>query len=191
MSEQSKPTALVVIDMQVAMVDEFPDDPAAHNRDALLANTRTLLNAARDGGAKVVFVRHKEDRYELMRPGHPAFEVHSEIAPIDGETVIDKTACDSFCGTDLDSILRNAGIEHLVTCGMQTEMCVDSTTRSAVHRGFNVTLATDAHSTWDSGELTADQIIAHTNRTLAGIPGPGTGVTAKPSAEIEFARAGA
>jgi nicotinamidase-related amidase len=191
MSEQSKPTALVVIDMQVAMVDEFPDDPAAHNRDALLANTRTLLEAARDEGAKVIFVRHKEDRYELMRPGHPAFEVHSEIAPIDGETVIDKTACDSFCGTDLDSILRNAGIEHLVTCGMQTEMCVDSTTRSAVHRGFNVTLATDAHSTWDSDALTAEQIIAHHNRTLAGIPGPGTGVTAKPSAEIKFARADA
>jgi nicotinamidase-related amidase len=187
-SEQSKPTALVVIDMQLAMVDEFPDDPAAYNRAELLANTQTLLKGARDAGAKVIFVRHKEDRYERMRPGNPGFEVHPEIAPVDGETVIDKTACDAFCGTDLDSILRDAGIEHLVTSGMQTEMCVDSTTRSAVHRGFNVTLASDAHSTWDSDALTAAQIIAHTNRTLASLPGPGTGVTAKPSAEIEFAR---
>jgi nicotinamidase-related amidase len=134
-------------------------------------------------------VRHKEDGYERMRPGHPGFEVHPDIAPAAGETVIDKTACDAFCGTDLDAILRESGVEHLVTSGMQTEMCVDSTTRSAVHRGFNVTLASDAHSTWDSDTLTAEQIIAHTNRTLAGIPGPGTGVTAKPSAEIEFARA--
>ena len=80
---------------------------------------------------------------------------------------------------------------HLVTCGMQTDFCVDSATRSAMHRGFNVTLATDAHSTWDNGVLTAEQIIAHHNKVLPNLPGPGTDIAGTPSAEIEFAAAGA
>jgi len=51
-----------------------------------------------------------------------------------------------------------------------------------------VTLAADAHSTWDARSgLTADQIIAHHNATLAGIPHPTATITVTPSAEIDFA----
>jgi nicotinamidase-related amidase len=189
MSEQSRPTALVVIDVQGAMMDDYPDDPSPFRKDEVLANIKTMLDKARAAGSKVIFVRHVESKYPLMSPGHPAFEVHPAIAPIEGETVIDKTACDSFCATDLEPILREAGVTHLVTCGMQTDFCVDSATRSAMHRGFNVTLATDAHSTWDNGVLTAEQIIAHHNTILPNLPGPGSDIIGKPSAEIEFARA--
>jgi nicotinamidase-related amidase len=190
MSEQSKPTALVVIDVQGAMMDDYPDDPSPFRKDEVLANIGTMLTNARAAGSKVIFVRHVETKYPLMSPGHPAFDVHPAIAPLEGETVIDKTACDSFCATDLEPILREAGVTHLVTCGMQTDFCVDSATRSAMHRGFNVTLATDAHSTWDNGVLTAEQIIAHHNKVLASLPGPGTDISCKESAEIEFAPAG-
>jgi nicotinamidase-related amidase len=190
MSEQSKPTALVVIDVQGAMMDDYPDDPSPFRKDEVLANIGTMLANARTAGSKVIFVRHVETKYPLMSPGHPAFDVHPAIAPLKGETVIDKTACDSFCETDLEPILREAGVTHLVTCGMQTDFCVDSATRSAMHRGFNVTLATDAHSTWDNGVLTAEQIIAHHNKVLPSLPGPGTDISGKESAEIEFAPAG-
>ena len=154
MSELSKPTALVVIDVQGAMMDDYPDDPSPFRKDEVLANIGTMLDNARAAGSKVIFARHVETKYPLMSPGHPAFEVHPAIAPLDGETVINKTACDSFCDTDLEPILREAGVTHLVTCGMQTDFCVDSATRSAMHRGFNVTLATDAH--FDVGQRRAD-----------------------------------
>ena len=183
------PTALVVIDVQLAMVDDFPDDPAAFRRDELLANINTLLASARQSGAKVIYVRHLEPKYELMRPGHPGFEVHPAIAPLPTETVIDKTACDAFCGTELESLLRDAGVEHLAVCGMQTDFCVDSSSRSALHRQFNVTLARDAHSTWDNSVLSAEQIIAHHNEVLPSLPGPGTRIRAKSAAEIQFAAA--
>jgi nicotinamidase-related amidase len=190
-SEQSKPTALVVIDVQVAMMEAPAPQPPPFRKDDVLANIRTMLDNARAAGSKVIFVRHMEPNFAEMQPGHPAFEVHPAIAPLPGETVINKTACDSFCGTDLDAILRESGVEHLVTCGMQTDYCVDSATRSAMHRGFNVTLATDAHSTWDNGVLTAEQIVAHHNKTLPDLPGPGTDIFGRASAEIEFAPAGA
>jgi nicotinamidase-related amidase len=183
------PTALVVIDVQLAMVDEFPDDPAAFRRDELLANINTLLDSARESGAKVIYVRHLEPGYELMRPGHPGFEVHPAIAPLPTETVIDKTACDAFCGTELESLLRDAGVTHLAVCGMQTDFCVDSSSRSALHRQFNVTLASDAHTTWDNSVLTAEQIINHHNEVLPSLPGPGTRIRARQSADIQFAPA--
>ena len=179
------PTALVVIDVQNGLIDAT-DPGLPFRRDEVLANINTLLSSARTAGADVLFVRHEEPDYEQMTPGHFDFEVHADIAPLEGETIIDKLACDAFCNTSLEDVLREYGAGHIVTCGMQTEYCVDSGTRSAMHRGLNVTLASDAHTTWDNGVLTAAQIIAHTNQTLAGLPGPGTGIKAMPAAEIRF-----
>jgi nicotinamidase-related amidase len=45
---------------------------------------------------------------------------------------------------------------------------VDTTCRRAFSLGFEVTLVSDGHSTWENATLTADQIIRHTNDTLAG-----------------------
>jgi len=187
-----RPTALLVIDMQCAMLGSEPDDqPAPHEAEAVIANTAAMLERARSAGASVVFVRHVEDQYPPMSPGHPGFEVHDAIAPLPGEPVVDKRACDAFCDTPLAGLLAERGVTHVALCGLQTEMCVDSTSRGAVHRGLNVTLAADAHSTWDSKSgLTADQIIAHHNMTLAGIPHPTATITVTPSAEIAFAKGG-
>lgn len=186
----SQPTALVVIDVQVDMVEPADPDYRPYEIDSVLDRINVLLANARASGSTVVFIRHLEPDYEPMRPGHPGFEVHPAIAPIEGETVINKMACDSFCDTGLEELLRDAGVRHVALCGMQTDLCVDSTSRSALHRKFNVTLAKDAHTTIDNGVLTAEQIIAHHNTTLAGVPGPGTRIYAKPSADIAFARAG-
>jgi nicotinamidase-related amidase len=186
----NQPTALVVIDVQVDMVEPADPEFRPHQIDAVLDQINVLLANARSSGSKVIFVRHLEPNYEPMRPGHPGFEVHPAIAPIEGETVINKLACDSFCDTGLEEMLRDSGVQHVALCGMQTDLCVDSTSRSALHRKFNVTLAKDAHTTIDNGVLTAEQIIAHHNATLAGVPGPGTRIYTKPSTEIEFAQAG-
>jgi nicotinamidase-related amidase len=56
----------------------------------------------------------------------------------------------------------------LVVAGIQTEYCVDTTCRRAYSLGYDVTLVQDGHSTWDTPDLCAPQIIAHHNRTLGG-----------------------
>ena len=47
---------------------------------------------------------------------------------------------------------------------MQTEMCVESTCRGAVSLDYQVTLVADAHTTYDTAVISAEQIIAHHNR---------------------------
>jgi aminoglycoside 6'-N-acetyltransferase len=44
---------------------------------------------------------------------------------------------------------------------------VDTTCRRAFGLGYDVTLAADAHGTWDDETLTAAQIVAHHNEVMA------------------------
>jgi nicotinamidase-related amidase len=74
-------------------------------------------------------------------------------------------------------------IDHLLICGMQTEYCVDTTTRRAVLDGYRVTLVADGHTTPDNEVLPADTIRRHHNVTLRGF---GAGVSLAPAAEIDF-----
>ena len=74
-------------------------------------------------------------------------EIHESVAPLEGETVISKEHPNSFRETELESELRNAGIDELVVCGMMTSMCVDATVRAAVDLGFETTVVHDACAT--------------------------------------------
>jgi uncharacterized membrane protein len=51
---------------------------------------------------------------------------------------------------------------------MKTEFCVDTTCRAAPEHGFRTVLISDAHTTMDNKYLSASEIIAHHNVTLAG-----------------------
>ncbi|TQR10931.1 isochorismatase family protein [Psychrobacillus soli] len=57
-------------------------------------------------------------------------------------------------------------MEHLVIAGIQSEVCVDTTCRRAFSKEYKVTLVSDAHSTWDSKEFLAQQIISLHNDVL-------------------------
>ncbi len=156
-------TALLVIDMQQGLFDEGAFEP-----ERLLKQVKTLIDHAHSSGVPVIYVQHNEDPESggSLVPGKPEHEIHPSIAPQAGETIIQKFNPSAFQDTNLQKVLEEKGIKRLVLSGMQTEMCVDSTSRDAYGRGYNVTIASDAHSTMDNGVLTADQIINHTNATL-------------------------
>lgn len=46
--------------------------------------------------------------------------------------------------------------------------CIDTTCRAAPELGFRTVLISDAHTTMDNDYLSASDIIAHHNNTLAG-----------------------
>ncbi|MGI8477488.1 MAG: cysteine hydrolase family protein [Thermomicrobiales bacterium] len=176
-------TGLVVIDLQAAMLAE---EPPAHRREEMLAAVGDLLAKARAAEAPVVFIRHHEEGYEQMQPGHPGFEVHRAVAPLERETIIDKRTADAFCETPLQKTLDALGVETIVVAGMQTQLCVDTTCRSALHRDYDVVLVGDGHSTWDTPDLSAAQIVAHVNATLAGMPHPRRKIVVRPASEVTF-----
>ena len=66
-------------------------------------------------------------------------------------------------------------------------MCVDTTARRAVAKGYDVLLASDAHTTEDSETLPAEQIIAFYNETLNGFWAGEHKVRVLPASEIDFA----
>ena len=154
-------TALLVIDVQAGMFDEeYP----VYEGERLLTVLQDVIAKARAAGVPVIYVQHNEDNGLVH--GTPAWEIHPAIAPLAGDTVVQKHHPDSFQDTTLQQVLEARGIRRLITCGIQTEMCVDTTTRRAYSLGYKVTLVQNAHSTWNSPGLTAEQIIGHHNGTL-------------------------
>jgi nicotinamidase-related amidase len=115
-----------------------------------------------------IYVRLAGPAGHLLELGTPNWHIHPAIVPSVGEKVVDKYTPDSFQDTSLIADLGLQGVDQLIVMGAQTEVCVDTTCRRAFGLGFRVMLVSDGHSTWDNGTLTADQIIRHTNETLAG-----------------------
>jgi len=158
-------TALLLIDIQQAM---FGPDEICHAPERLVDTVGALLERARRESVPVFHVRHCESEGPF-EPGSAGWHTHSGVAPREGEPVIEKWASSSFYNTDLDMRLRGAGIGRLVIAGLQTEYCIDTACRVAQSLGYDVTLVGDGHSTFDSPDLSARQIIAHHNKVLAGI----------------------
>ncbi len=158
-------TALVIIDMQQGM---FTDAVAPHRGEDVLQRCADLLKRARAAGTPVFHVQHDGPEGDPLHKGTPGFPHHHDVAPKTGEPVIVKQNISAFHGTDLHEQLKKKGIDRLVIAGMQTEMCVDSACRAARALGYQVLLAGDAHTTFDTKVLPAERIVAHHNATLDG-----------------------
>jgi nicotinamidase-related amidase len=136
--------ALLLIDLQR---DYFPG--GAHelvDADQAAQYAHRLLDHFRAVGDPVVHLRHVWDAPEatFMRPGTAGVEFHSLVAPQDGEPTLTKSEPNGFLDTELESTLRDQGVEGVVVGGMMSNMCVDSTVRAAADLGLVVTVAHDA-----------------------------------------------
>ncbi len=177
-----KPQALLVIDVQVGTID--PTDPVDRT---VLQHIGGLIGQARASGLPVVYMQHHSlQAGDTLVPGHPHYPIHPDIAPRQGEAVLVKHSSDSFLHTDLDSRLKNLGVEHVAVVGCATDYCVDTTVRSALSHGYDVTLAADGHVTGPDGDIPVETIIAHHNRTLAQIAIEDRRIRVVPSREIAF-----
>jgi nicotinamidase-related amidase len=165
---------LLVIDVQQALVDYL----AAERRDALLGTLRDLIGRARETGVPVVYVRHDGSPEELV-PGTPGWEIARDIAPREGEPIVEKRHGDSFEETPPSDVLAGYGAKHVIAAGMQSDYCVAATIRGAAARGYDVTLVEDAHATYPDRGLTEDEIHAelHADARMRGI-------TLKPAAVV-------
>ncbi|MED4586101.1 cysteine hydrolase family protein [Brevibacillus choshinensis] len=157
----SKNPALLIVDVQEFLIEH------AFEGHALVERIEKLITRARDLQIPVFYIQHCESEGEF-EIGTPTWQIHHAITPKEHEPVIQKFACDSFFDTPLRDELGSREINHLFIVGLQTEYCIDTTSRRAISLGYDVTLVEDCHSTLDSHVLKAEQIIAHHNSVLNG-----------------------
>ncbi len=175
-------TALLVIDVQHALCSG-PFEAFESRR--VIGRINHVSRKARAAGAPVIVIQH-EDGGGPLAFGSTGWALAEGLETLPSDHFVRKTATDSFHRTDLQAVLQAHGAKDLVICGLQTEFCVDTTTRRALALGYPVVLVADAHSTMDNGVLAAPQIIAHHNQTLANIESFGPRVRAIPADEVQF-----
>ena len=159
-------TALLVIDIQRGAFDGVRCPPM-DAPERLVRHAGQLVEAARQGGPHVVFVRHCEEAGAPFEDGTPHGELHESLVPASDELVLTKRESSSFDGTGLRAQLEARQVTELVLCGLQSEFCVSNTARSALALGYRVQLASDGHGTWPSEGRSAEEIRAEANRRLA------------------------
>jgi nicotinamidase-related amidase len=166
MTRTGERIALMVVDLQIGMMDGVKFPPLVEHQ-ALLAKAKALIAWARGGGHLVVFIRHDGQSAEALAPGAPGWPLHPALGRREDESVFSKSVGDAFSEPQLAGWLRNRGVERLVLLGAQTDQCVRETVNGALANGFAVTVASDAHGTWDWAGETAAQIIKRHNALYA------------------------
>jgi len=154
--------ALIVYDMQVGILRQLRD------AGEVVGRVLRVLEAAREAGVRVVFLRHmslpnelagvfqlrmamawqKVSRAEEVSPwflrDSPGFELTPELSPRSTEAVFDKITMSAFEGTPLPIVLRDCGLNAFAIVGVATEIGIEPTVRHGADLGFIPILVADA-----------------------------------------------
>ena len=141
-------TALMVVDVQMGFNDT--GYWGERNNPNCELNIGDLIAAWRKQHWPVVFVKHNStDERSPLHPNHPgnAFKPVMEGAP---DLLVEKSTHSAFFGApDVHGWLQEHGITSVAICGIQTNMCCESTARMASDLGYDVLFIIDATHTFD------------------------------------------
>lgn len=146
--------ALIVYDMQVGILNQI------QHGDKIISKVVQLVQAAREAGVRVFYLRHmsvpkeamgvfqlrmamawqRVDRVEEVRPWFlrdtPGFQLVPELTPSPSEVIFDKITMSAFEGTPLDIVLRDCGVNAFIIAGVATEIGIEPTVRHGADLGY-------------------------------------------------------
>ena len=174
--------AVLVIDVQRGLCEgEYETFEVTQT----IARINQVTSKARSAGALVIIIQH-ESKAEPFTYGSHGWELAPALHTVATDTPLRKTASDSFHHTELGAVLKHNAVTDLVICGMQSDFCVDTTTRRALALGYPVVLVSDGHTTTNNKHLSAAQIIEHHNQTLSNITSFGPVVRLEKASSVTF-----
>jgi nicotinamidase-related amidase len=147
-------SALLIMDVQNGVVQRFADD------EGYLPRLAAAAKAARTAGLTVIYVTVGfRPGYPEISPrnksfsaiagsgrfadGDPGAAIDATVAAAPGDIVVVKRRVSAFAGSDLDLVLRSAGIDSLVLAGIATSGVVLSTLRQAADLDYQLTVLAD------------------------------------------------
>lgn len=154
-------TAVLVCNMQRCWT--VPTEPFYRllpgQDDGFFLQVNDFATRARDRGAKIVWLRtmtgpigaddywstyldhfvgpqNRGPAVEALLPGSESQDLDPRMTVQSGDWIIDKPRFDAFLKTGLDERLRDDGVDGVVVVGTATNICCESTIRSAMGRDF-------------------------------------------------------
>ena len=174
-------SALLIIDVQEALCS---GKHAVFEADRVIDRINRVARKARAIDAPVIMIQHEADAGPFEHAG-PGWALAAGLETADTDRLVRKRTADAFHHTELHSMLQSLQVRSLIVCGMQSDFCVDTTTRRALALGYPVVLVADGHSTVDNAVLGAAQIIAHHAATLCHLSSFGPLVEAVPADQVQ------
>ncbi len=147
--------ALLVLDMQ-----DFFISPESHafipSAPELVPIILELAEEFEKHDLPVVYTRHVNTEEDSQMMGcwwrdtitreNPLSKIH-EVFDTSWAGVVEKSQYDSFYKTGLDELLHQLGITTVVITGVMTNLCCETTARSAFVRGYRVLMPVDGTAT--------------------------------------------
>lgn len=165
-SEQRR--VLILVDMQQdVIIHQTPRVREALRRSGVVEACAGALAEAHAIGMPVVFItvlrRQQEVAAELPYPplrrqlgwrpacveGTPGAAIVPELMPRPTDFVVTKRSRGGFHNTELDGLLRQLGVTHILLGGVSTNLGVESTARSAFDLGYRVTFLRECCAGFD------------------------------------------
>ena len=154
-------TGLMIIDIQNIYFED--GDFKLYHPEETSIKARKVLDYFRSNKLPVIHVQHmfkvndvsESEKFRLC-------EIHKNVMPIEGETIVVKNFPNSFLKTNLQTCLEKLEISNLIVVGMMSHMCIDTTVRESQNFGYNVIVLEDACTTKNlktlNGEIPASTV---------------------------------
>ncbi|WP_368563229.1 cysteine hydrolase family protein [Pseudoxanthomonas sp. UTMC 1351] len=150
---------VLIIDMQI---DFFAHELLSRQKADLVAHTNTLVTAARESRASVVWIKQefspdlsdatlevRSRKISVVIAGTPGASILPELDVRPSDHVLVKKRYSAFFGTRLDTILAHLNCTQLIVGGINTHACVRTTVVDAYQRDYAIILASDCIASHD------------------------------------------
>jgi len=155
-SGYGKRPALLIVDFIVGFTD--PKSPLGGDFSSELVATEQLIDAFRGGSLPIVYTTIEYDAdfrdagvfikkvpsLAVLLRGSPMCDIDARIKPAAGDYIVSKKYASSFFGTNLDTYLKNQGVDTVVIAGCTTSGCVRASAVDSLQSGYQTIVVREA-----------------------------------------------